>query len=108
MLVIICSISFPNFARIVVLNRLNELSQDFRHFSTSLFDEFLPSDYFINQNLLDSMPMINCSGKRNGKVAKDLTDKEYCSTKSFYYYAVNLHALALRRLNTCLFLRKLR
>ncbi len=44
------------------------------------------------------MPIITCSGKRNGKVAKELTDKGYCSTKSLYYYGVKLHALAFRRL----------
>ena len=45
------------------------------------------------------MPIITCSGKPNGKVAKDLTDKGYCSTKSLYYYGVKLHALAFRGLN---------
>jgi hypothetical protein len=45
------------------------------------------------------MPIIVCSGKRKGKVATDLTDKGYCSTKSLYYYEVKLHALAFRRNN---------
>ena len=80
-------------------NRLNQLSEAFRRFSTSLFEDFLPSDCFTDQSLLDSMPIITCSGKRNGKVAKDLIDKGYCSTKSLYYYGVKLHALAFRRLN---------
>ena len=43
------------------------------------------------------MPIITCSGKRSGKVANDLTDKGYCSTKSLYYFGVKLHALAFRR-----------
>ena len=80
-------------------NRLNQLSEAFRRFSTSLFEDFLPSDCFTDQSLLDSMPIITCSGKRLGKVANDLTDKGYCSTKSLYYYGVKLHALAFRRLN---------
>ena len=80
-------------------NRLNQLSEAFRSFTTSLLEDFLPSDCFTNQSLLDSMPIITCSGKRSGKVAKDLTDKGYCSTKSLYYYGVKLHALAFRRLN---------
>jgi hypothetical protein len=80
-------------------NRLNQLSEAFRCFSISLFEDFLPADCFKNQSLLDSMPIITCSGKRSGKVAKDLTDKGYCSTKSLYYYGVKLHALAFRRLN---------
>lgn len=80
-------------------NRLNQLSEAFRCFLTSMFEDFLPSDCFTDQSLLDSMPIITCSGKRNGKVAKDLTDKGYCSTKSLYYYGVKLHALAFRRLD---------
>jgi hypothetical protein len=81
-------------------NRLNQLSEAFRRLSASIFEDFLPSDCFIDQSLLDSMPIITCSGKRKGKVAKDLTDKGYCSTKSLYYYGVKLHALAFRRSNT--------
>jgi hypothetical protein len=81
-------------------NRLNQLSEAFRVFATSLFEDFLPSDCFKDQSLLDSMPIITCSGKRLGKVARDLTDKGYCSTKSLYYYGVKLHALAFRRLNS--------
>ncbi len=80
-------------------NRLNQLSEAFRRFSASLFEDFLPWDCLTDQSLLDSMPIITCSGKRNGKVAKDLTDKGYCSTKSMYYYGVKLHALAFRREN---------
>ena len=80
-------------------NRLNQLSEAFRSFTSSLFEDFLPSDCFANQSLLDSMPIITCSAKRNAKVAKELTDKGYCSTKSLYYYGVKLHALAFRRLN---------
>jgi len=81
-------------------NRLNQLSEAFRCLTTSLFDEFLPEDCLKNQSLLDSMPIITCSAKRSGKVANDLTDKGYCSTKSLYYYGVKLHALAFRRINT--------
>jgi hypothetical protein len=80
-------------------NRLNQLAEAFRRFSTSLFEDFFPDDCFANQSLLDSMPIITCSGKRHGKVAKDLTDKGYCSTKGLYYYGVKLHALAFRREN---------
>jgi hypothetical protein len=80
-------------------NRLNQLSEAFRCFSISLFEDFLPADCFTNQSLLDSMPIITCSVKRNAKVAKDLTDKGYCYTKSLYYYGVKLHALAFRRLD---------
>ena len=78
-------------------NRLNQLSEAFRNFTNSLFEDFMPQDCHLNQSLLDSMPIITCSGKRFAKVAKDLTDKGYCSTKSLYYFGVKLHALAFRR-----------
>ena len=77
-------------------DRFNQLSEAFRNFATSLFEEFLPSDCFSNQSLLHSMPIISCSGKSCGKVAKELTDKGYCSTKSLNNYGVKLHALAFK------------
>jgi hypothetical protein len=81
-------------------NRLNQLSEVFRNLAASIFEDFYPEDCFPDQSLLDSMPIITCSGKRAGKVAKELTDKGYCSTKDMYYFGVKLHALAFRRKNT--------
>jgi hypothetical protein len=78
-------------------NRLNQLSEAFRTLTTSLFEDFMPQNCYLNQSLVDSMPIITCSGKRLAKVAKDLTDKGYCSTKRLYYFGVKLHALAFRR-----------
>jgi hypothetical protein len=43
------------------------------------------------------LPIITCSGKRKASVAKELTDKGYCSTKNMYYYGLKLHALAYHR-----------
>ena len=62
-----------------------------------LIYEFKPCDCSDRQMLLDSMPIILCSGKRQGKVAKGITDKGYCSTKGMYYYGVNLPALGFLR-----------
>ncbi|MCF7569279.1 transposase [Sabulilitoribacter arenilitoris] len=45
------------------------------------------------------MPIITCLAKRSGKVAKEITDKGYCSTKGMYYYGMKLHALGFRRIN---------
>ncbi len=64
--------------------------------------ELLTNDYQLegccsNQSLLDSMPIITCSGKRKGKVAREITDKEYCSTKCTYYYGLKLNMLGFRR-----------
>ena len=54
-------------------------------------------DCVIETSLLDSMPIITSSGKRKGKVATELTDKGYCSTKNLYYHGVKLHALSYHR-----------
>lgn len=78
-------------------NRLNQLNEAFRELTGLLFDQFKPPDCSENESLLDSMPIVTCSGKRSGKVAKELTDKGYCSTKGMYYYGLKLHSLAFRR-----------
>ena len=38
--------------------------------------------------------------KRNGKVAKELTDKGYCATKKLHFYGVKVHTPGLRRPST--------
>lgn len=79
--------------------RINRLSEAFRLLSAHLFESERPADCILDQNLLDSMPIITCSGKRKGKVAQEITDKGYCSTKSMYYHGSKLHVLAFRRKN---------
>ena len=44
--------------------------------------------------------IITCSGKRAGKVAPQLTDKGYCSTKKLHYYGAKLHSIAFHRPGT--------
>ena len=35
------------------------------------------------------MPIITCCGRnRTGKVARDIADKGYCSTKNLYYHGL--------------------
>jgi hypothetical protein len=77
-------------------NRINRLSEAFIHLINPLLTEFMPNSCSSKISILDSMPIITCSGKRVGKVATELTDKGYCSTKGMYYYGVKLHALAFR------------
>lgn len=80
-------------------NRINRLSEAFRLLTASLLRTHQPSDCAFQESLLDSLPVITCSGKRMGKVAPELTEKGYCSTKSMFYYGLKLHALAFRREN---------
>lgn len=79
-------------------NRLNRLHTAFSKLTETLLSEFQPEDCCLDQSLLDPMPIITCSGKRTGKVAKELTDKGFNSTKGFYYYGLKLHALGFRRI----------
>ena len=48
-------------------------------------------------SLIDSMPIMLCSGKRAEKVAPELSEKSYCATKGLYYFGVKLHTVAFRR-----------
>ncbi|MFC2137834.1 transposase [Bacteroidota bacterium] len=77
--------------------RLNRLSEAFRILTDTLLSEYCPDDCDLNTSIMDSLPIITCSGKRFPSVARELTDKGFCSTKSMYYYGLKLHALAFHR-----------
>ena len=77
--------------------RLNRLSEAFRILTDTLLSEYCPDDCDLNTSIMDSLPIITCSGKRLPSVARELTDKGFCSTKSMYYYGLKLHALAFYR-----------
>jgi len=85
---------FPKLNSYVAFNtRLNRLSEAITALCRVVIEEFIPSGCSLEFSLLDSMPIITCSGKRNAKVAKEITDKSYCSTKNLWYYGMKLHAL---------------
>ena len=91
---------FPRLPGYVAFTqRINRLSEAFKHLAGTLLKDNCPLECNLNSSLLDSMPIITCSGKRNGAVAREITDKGYCSTKSMYYYGLKLHALAFQRPN---------
>jgi hypothetical protein len=91
---------FPKLPSYVAFNtRLNRLSEVFKHLNHSLISRFQPHDCDLGISLLDSLPIMTCSGKRKAKVAKELTDKSFCSTKNVWYHGLKLHALAFRRPN---------
>ena len=90
---------FPNLNSYQAFNNsLNRLSTAMDRLVAHLIYEFKPTDCSDQQSSLDLMPIILCSGKRQGKIATEITDKGYCSTKNMYYYGVKLHALGFRRL----------
>jgi len=89
---------FPKLPSYVAFNtRLNRLGEALRLLSANLLETFQPDDCSKTESLLDSLPIITCSGKRTGKVATDITDKGYCSTKNMYYFGVKLHAVGYAR-----------
>lgn len=91
---------FPNLPSYAAFsNRLNRLSEVFKQFASSLLTDYKPAECSDDESVLDSLPIITCSGKRTGKVAREITDKGYCSTKSMYYFGLKLHALAFKHPN---------
>lgn len=89
---------FPDLPSYAAFNmRLNRLPAVFQHLCTLLLPKELPNDAREDFSLLDSMPIITCSGKRKGSVAKNITNKGYCSTKNLYYHGLKLHILGFWR-----------
>jgi hypothetical protein len=79
------------------VNRLNRLSETFKALSIVLFTCFIPKDCDQGTSLTDSFPIVTCKGKnRTAKVAREIVDKGFCSTKNMYYYGMKLHLLAFR------------
>jgi len=65
-------------------NRLNRFGSAFARLVEILLTDYQPEDCCLDQNLLDLMPIITCSGRRSGKVATEITDKGFCSMKGIY------------------------
>ena len=62
---------FPKLNSYVAFNtRLNRLSEAITALCRVVIEEFIPSGCSSEFSLLDSMPIITCSGKRSAKVAK--------------------------------------
>jgi len=89
---------FPKLGSYQAFNsRLNRLTWVFNKLVELIVTENIPDDSIFDQSLLDSMPIITCSGKRFRKVAKEITDKGFNSTKGMYYFGIKLHVLGFRR-----------
>lgn len=85
---------FPKLTSYVAFNtRINRLCEALRSLCQSVIKEFAPKECSREFSLLDSMPIITCSGTRRAKVALEITDKSFCSTKRLWYFGLKLHAL---------------
>jgi len=93
---------FPKLPSYQAFNhRLNQMSETFKFLAIWMFANHLPKDCDFETSLTDSMPIVTCKGKnRKSKVAREVVDKGYCSTKNMYYYGLKLHLLGFRRQGT--------
>lgn len=86
---------FPKLHSYVAFNtRLNWLCEAIRKLCSCTIEAFVPKEYSKEISVLDSFPIITCSGKRAAKVSRELTDKSFCSTKNLWYHGVKLHLLS--------------
>lgn len=89
------------------LMRLNELHAVFPPFIAYMLDDFMEQKaqdqlvFFAEQvlNVVDSMPIILAKGARRfkAKVAPNLCDRGFCSSKTLNYYGLKLHVLGFVR-----------
>ena len=78
-------------------HRADELWEVFRALLAEWVILFMPQECSHETSVVDSYPIMTCSAKRDGKVAREITDKGYCSTKGIYYYGLKLHVLGWQR-----------
>ena len=74
------------------------MSAVFPHLAINLLQMVDRHGVMEDASVLDSFPIMLCSAKRTGKVAREeIVDKGYCSTKGIHYWGVKLHALGFNR-----------
>lgn len=91
---------FPALPSYQAFNRrLNQLAPAFELLITEALTEQVASLAEEADRLIDSLPISLAKWPRSGaaRVAREVADQGYCSTKRSYYYGVKLHTIALRR-----------
>jgi Transposase DDE domain len=92
---------FPNLPAYANFNnRINNLSSALNALVAMQLDSLKSIESeSINEeiSLVDALPVMLCSGKRQAKVATELSDKTFCATKGIYYFGVKLHVIAYQR-----------
>jgi hypothetical protein len=89
-----CLPSYQAFNR-----RLNELAPAFEQFISGALTGTVSHLAVQADRLIDSCPVMLAKWPRSGaaKVAAEVADQGFCSSKRSYYYGVKLHVIALRR-----------
>jgi hypothetical protein len=77
--------------------RLNQLYWHFEVIINELMRELSFQDCYVNISLTDSLPIILSTRPYQAKVAREVADKGYCSTKKLYYHGIRLHLLGFDR-----------
>lgn len=78
--------------------RLNRMVGAVRELLRHLIVSNKPDDCEEDTLIVDSMPIMTyCGCNRQGKVAREIADKGYCSTKNRYYHGLKLHLVGYRR-----------
>lgn len=95
---------FPDLPSYKAYNRrLNDICSVYPQILEELLEKYKldldhePENCFI---LTDSMPIITCSAKRRGKVARQLCNKGFNSTKNMHFYGVKLHGFSFYKKGT--------
>jgi hypothetical protein len=92
---------FPDLPSYQAFNqRLNLLSPSFALLLEDLLRGLASGTADTTDYVLDSLPIILAKGSRadSARIARELANKGYCSTKKLYYHGVKLHLLGRRRL----------
>lgn len=82
--------------------RLNRVGEAFIPLIECIQKDIPPTGVLKNIHLIDSMPIILANEKRssNAKVAREIANKTYCSSKNMWYHGVKVHILANRKPGT--------
>lgn len=89
---------FPRLPSYQAFNaRLNKLCDAFSILMVDFFNTLSVPQHKLKVLIGDSFPVVTCSHKRSGKVARELTDKGYCATKKLHFYGVKVHTLGVSR-----------
>jgi hypothetical protein len=87
---------------VAFVQRLNRFESLFPALIEIILEDFSGNDLTRLVRLIDSILVILANAKRSGqaKVANQLANKGYCSSKEIYYSGVKVHILALKREGT--------
>jgi len=83
------------------VKRVNNLAPAFKALTQLLMSE-QEMDATELDHIMDSLPIILANSRRSGsaKVAPEMCDKGYCSSKDMWYYGVKLHSLSQKQYHT--------